>query len=552
MSCPTPGRGPRVTTGFAVAALAALVLAVYAPVVRYPFVVTDDPDYVTANPHVLAGLTTAGVHWAFTTFAAANWHPLTWLSHMLDVQIFGTRAGAHHLTNVLLHLANTLLLFASLRRMTGGIVRSFWIAALFAVHPLHVESVAWVAERKDVLSTLFWMAALLFYTQHVRRPASRRLVPVALCLALGLLAKPMLVTLPLMLLLLDFWPLGRLRAGTLPRVLLEKAPLVALSAASAAVTLLAQSSGSALISMEVFPLGTRFANAFVAATVYLKKMLWPAELAVFYPHPGASLPAWEPVAAAALLGAATISAIRTRRHRPWLLTGWLWYLTTLAPVVGLVQVGSQGMADRYTYVPLLGAFVVLAWEIVAAAAASRCTWAAGVLGVCTVAALSIVARAQLAHWESSVSLFGHAVAVTPPNWSAQFGLGVAYERAGRHTEAIRHYRETIRLNPRYAPGHYNLGSLLGSQGDLATAIAELRESTRLDPLFTPAQANLGYALQLAGRLDEAIGVLRGALTHDPENADLHLKLALALERRGERDEAWRHYRKAAAHRRLSP
>jgi len=546
MNGSSPARGTRGNIGIALAALAALVLVVYAPIVRHPFLVTDDPDYVSANGHVLAGLTVAGVRWAFTTFDAANWFPLTWISHMIDVQLFGVRAGAHHLVSVLLHLANTVLLYAVLRRLTGAAGRSVWVAALFALHPLHVESVAWIAERKDVLSTFFWMAALWFYGRHVRRPGLSRFVPVALCQALGLLAKPMLVTLPLTLLLLDFWPLGRLRAGAIRGPLLEKAPLALLSGISAVVTLQAQSSGGAIGSMEVFPLGARMANALVSTTVYLKKMLWPVDLAVLYPHPGTSLPAWEVWGAALLLGSATALAVYTRRRRPWLLAGWFWYLATLAPVVGLVQVGAQGMADRYTYVPLLGPFVALAWEFGGTNAGRRRVQASALLGVGVVAALAIATRLQLAYWESSIALFGHAVAVTPPNWSGQFGLGVAYEKAGHAAEAIPHYREAVLLNPRYAPGRYNLGSLLGAQGDLAGAIAELRESVRLDPLFTPAQANLGLALQLAGRVDEAIAVLRRALVRDPAEPDLHLKLAQALERRGDRDEAWRHYREAMA------
>jgi Flp pilus assembly protein TadD len=535
-----------------VALLGLAILLVYAPAVHHPFLVTDDPEYVTENTEVLRGLTLPGVRWAFTTFTASNWHPLTWISHMIDVDLFALDPRGHHAVNVLLHVVNASLVFAFLNRATGECWRSAFVAGLFAVHPLHVESVAWVAERKDVLSAGFGLLTLVAYQRYAARPGAGRYCLVAAWYTLGLLAKPMLVTLPCLLLLLDYWPLARLRgpapARAFPRLLVEKLPLFALAAISSLLTLLAQRAGGAMASTQDIPFTFRAANALVSTAAYLIKTVLPRDLAVLYPHPGTGLPLWKAGVAGFLVAAATAAVIAqaARGRRPWLATGWFWYLGTLVPVIGLVQVGAQGMADRYTYLPLVGIFLMLAWACPDRPPGHVLRRGAA---LAVVAGLAVLARAQLGYWGDSVSLFSRAVAVTPPNWSARFGLGVALERAGRVPEATAQYREAVRLNPAHAGGHYNLGSLLGAGGRLDEGIAELRTAVRLDPTLTVARANLGYGLMLRGRLDEAVEVLRAALARTPDVADLHLKLGQALERRGEREEAWRHYREAARGRR---
>src|SRR5437660_12724311 len=488
--------------------LAVATLAVYAQVAGHGFVSYDDPDYVSGNPYVRAGLTRAGLSWALTTGHAGNWHPLTWLSHMLDCQLFGLRPGAHHLTNVLLHTANSLLLFVLLRGMSGALWPSAAVASFFALHPLHVESVAWVSERKDVLSTLFWMLTLLAYWRYTREPSLRRYLPVLVLLALGLMSKPMLVTLPLVMLLLDVWPLGRLplaapeggdtpcversarrqevrpgshprarkarRSEALPRarratwppglrLVLEKVPLVALAAASSVFTFVVQLHGGAVAPVDALPFQARVANALVSYAAYLGKMIYPAGLVIFYPR--VPLPAWQVAAAGLALVAGSLLVIRLAPRRPWLLVGWLWYVVTLLPVIGLVQVGDLAMADRYTYVPLIGPFIMLAWsaaEIVRRRPAWRSTVAAsaGVL----LAGCAVATGLQLRYWRSSMTLFEHAVEVIPDNYVAHLSLGNALAEQGRLDDAIAHYSAALRVKPDLATAHGNLGVILARQG----------------------------------------------------------------------------------------
>jgi hypothetical protein len=364
--------------------LALATLAVFWQVLGHDFVNYDDPDYVYRNPNVQSGITLSSIKWAFTTGHAANWHPLTWLSHMLDWQLFGDNPGWHHLTNLFLHIANTLLLFAVLKRMTNALWRSAFVAAAFALHPLHVESVAWVAERKDVLSTLFWMLTIAAYLRYLERPGTGRYLLTLLIFALGLMAKPMLVTLPFVLLLLDYWPLGRFQFGQIVKsvgqqsrkslnafshwklsrhLLLEKVPLFALSAISSIVTFLVQRTAGAVTSVETLPLKLRIANTFVSYLTYIQKMVWPSRLAMFYPYPDKTDLIWQTVVFALLLLIISLGVIWLMRRRRYLLTGWLWYLGTLVPVIGLVQVGDQALADRYTYVPLTGLFIIIAWGV---------------------------------------------------------------------------------------------------------------------------------------------------------------------------------------------
>jgi hypothetical protein len=469
--------------------LAAATIAVYAQVIGFEFVHYDDDVYVIANPHVQEGLTVAGIRWAFTTFAAANWHPLTWISLMLDRSIGGAGPWVFHLTNLILHVANTLLLFFVLDRMVGRRRPCAITAALFAIHPLHVESVAWIAERKDVLSTLFLLLTLVAYAGFVERPGPFRRLAVVLLFAFGLMAKPMLVTLPLLLLMLDAWPLRR--ADPWPRLLLEKAPLLALSIASAAVTLAAQGKGGTIGSMATYPLEVRAANAIVATATYLGKAIWPTGLAVFYPHPGVSLTAWKVAGSALVLAGLTAWTIRLRRSHPCLLFGWAWYLVTLAPVVGIVQVGWQARADRYTYIPLIGIFlgVVLAVSDRFAHRPALLTR----LASATLLTFGIGALVQVGYWRDSETLFRRAIAVTENNPVGHNGLGLALLRRGLVPQAEAHFAEALRIDPAFVDAHSNLGVALGREGRMDEAILQFQRALDLNPGHRDARSNLERA-----------------------------------------------------------
>ena len=469
--------------------LAAATLAVFVRVIHFEFLNYDDPLYVTANPRVQQGLSVEGIRWAFTTFTAANWHPLTWISLMLDGSIGGPGPLVFHLTNVILHLANVLLLFFLLDRMSGRPRRSAVVAALFAIHPLHVESVAWIAERKDVLSTLFLLLTLIAYARFVEQPDLPRRLAVVLLFALGLLAKPMLVTLPILLLLVDAWPLRR--SAPWRSLVLEKLPLFALSIATGALTVAAQHRAETVGSLAGYPLGVRVANAIVATATYLGRTIWPTRLAVFYPHPGASLGAVAVAGSAVVLFALTSWAIRLRRNRPYLLIGWGWYLVTLAPVVGIVQVGWQARADRYTYIPLIGIFLAVVWAVSEGLAArpvllSSLAWA-------VVVPLGITAFVQAGYWRDSETLFRHALAVTDDNAVAHSNLGTALLRRGVLPEAEGHFTEAVRINPYFAEAHSNLGVALGRQGRIDEAILEWQRALELQPDYPDARRNLDRA-----------------------------------------------------------
>jgi hypothetical protein len=482
------GPAPRLRAWGIALALGLLAAAVYAPVRSYPFVVYDDKAFVTENPPVAAGLTAGGVAWAFTHAHQGNYVPLAWLSHMLDVELFGLDAGGHHVVNAALHAAATALLFAALVALGAAPWPSAFVAALFAVHPAHVESVAWVSERRDTLSAVFWMLALLAWARFVRAPSRARYGLAMLWLGLGLLVKPMLVTLPLVLLLLDRWPLGR-REGW-PALVREKIPLFALVAAATLAAFAAQREGGALASLALVPLASRVANALVAALAYVGIALWPARLAVFYPF-DFDPPAWRVAGSALALAAATAAAFAARRRHPYLLVGWLWYAVTLLPVLGLVQVGSQGMADRYTYLPLVGLGIAGAFGAAELAARRpRARVPLAVLGVALVGAWSALARAQLATWRDSVTLFEHALAVSGEGPVVHLNLGEAYEDAGRLDLARHPYERGLALAPGAAPLHLRLGALLSRVGERTAAAAELAAGAE--------------ALYRAGRRGEAI------------------------------------------------
>ncbi len=543
-------KSPGAHMGAWILLLVLATIVIYWRVGDFPFVGYDDDLYITENPQVRQGLSWANVRWAFATSHAANWHPLTWLSHMADVEAFGSAtAGGHHIVNLLLHLANSLLLFLTLRRMTGAVGRSGFAAMLFAVHPLHVESVAWVAERKDVLSTLFMMLALWTYVRYVERPGIRRYLVVILSFALGLLSKPMLVTLPFALLLVDFWPLKRFgtsfpprapsaRESSAGRILVEKIPLLALSLASSAITYAVQS--GTVRSIRV-PVWDRVANASVSYMAYLWKTICPVSLSVFYPHPasvGAAIPIWQVAASIAALAIVSALAVWRRRNVPWLATGWFWYLGTLVPVLGLVQVGGQAMADRYTYVPLIGVFIVAAWGIPELGARlglrKEILWAAGAAAAAALAATSWL---QVSHWRSSTALFEHAIASSPNNWLAHNNLAFELVAQGDNDGAIRHYEEAIRIRPGYAQAHENLGILLMKTGRTEQALAHLREMRRLIPQDPSGMMALGNALFAVGKTDEAVAQYRDALAVRPDGIEVRYNLAEALARAGRYSEA---------------
>jgi len=521
-------------------ALLLLTLGVYARVTTFGFVRLDDPGYVAENPHVLGGLTPAGVAWAFTTTQRSNWHPLTWLSLMLDAGIGGGSHALFHATNLALHAANVLLLFHVLLRMTRGRWRSAVVAALFAVHPLHVESVVWVSERKDVLCTVFWILSLLAYLRWTERPCPGRTALLLILFSLGLLSKPMLVSLPLVLLAMDFWPLGRwTTARDLDRLVREKIPLFALSAASSGITLFAQSSGGAVQALQSFPFTTRIANAVVSYAAYLGKMFWPAGLAVPYPYDASSLSASRVGFAAALLAAVSVLAFRRARSRPWLCTGWVWYLVTLLPVIGLVQVGTQSMADRYTYIPSVGVFVAVVWG--AAELARRSPWlpriVPAVAAAGAVLALAAAAHVQAGYWRSSSALFSRALAVTEGNATAHNILGLELDDAGRLEEAIAHYRDALRFSTAYTDARINLASALARAGRFDEASSHYAEALRIAPGDVLALRGIGLALAQMGRDPEAISHLEGAVAADPRDAPTRNNLAALLLRQGRLDEA---------------
>ena len=532
-------------------------LVVFHQLPSHDFINLDDNLYVYENTRVQAGLTQEGVAWAFTTFEAYNWHPLTWLSHMLDFQLFGLRPGLHHLTNLLFHLANTALLFFVLRRMTGALWRSGFVAALFALHPLHVESVAWVAERKDLLSAFFWFLTIWVYIRYVERPELNRYLLVLFFFVLGLMAKPMLVTLPFVLFLLDFWPLNRMQFGYIssashpdkPRVpafrlVAEKIPLFVIVATSIIVTLAAQQKGGALKSLEVFSLKTRLANALISYVSYIGKMIWPQNLAVYYPHP-AVVPTWQAAGCGLLLICLSALFIWASRKRPYLAVGWLWYLGTLVPVIGLVQVGSQAMADRYTYIPLIGLFIVIAWGVPGILAGWR--YRRIVLATLTTVLLlgfTMCTWLQVRYWQNSLTIFQHTVNVTTDNHFAHNNLGVALAKGGRLDEAVDHYYVALRIKPNEAEVYNNLGNVLEAQGNLDEAIRHYYEALRINPDNAKAHNNLGNVLATKGNVDEAVSHYSEALRIEPDYAGAHYNLGNVLAERGNVDEAINHYKEA--------
>jgi tetratricopeptide (TPR) repeat protein len=518
---PKPRPTPRIDLWIYLALFAATLL-VYLQARTFDFVNYDDPEYVTQNSHVRAGITPEGLGWAFTSGDAANWFPATRISHMLDVQLFGLDSGWHHVTNILLHALAAMLLFAFLHLATQARWPSAFVALIFAVHPLHVESVAWVAERKDVLCAVFWFLALWAYVRYTARPDRGRYLLLLAAFGLGLMSKPMIVTLPFVLLLLDFWPLRR------PPALREKLPLFALSAASAIVTVVVQKSSGAVEALATVPLGLRIENAFVAYILYIAKTFWPSGLAAFYPYP-VSLPAWQPVLAGVAILGVSAAILASFRKFPYLAVGWLWFLGTLVPVIGLVQVGSQSRADRYMYVPIVGLAIMLAWGAVdllrkwpgvrvpiVALAAAGCA-------VCVP-----LTWAQAGYWKNSETLFAHDLAVTTDNSLAEHNLGsYLLDVPGRLPDAVRHLQTAARITPDSASIRSDLATALAKSGRPAEAIPEYQTALRISPDSAIIHNNLGNALQQTGHPSEAIAEYQAALRIEPTYADARKNLDIA-------------------------
>jgi Flp pilus assembly protein TadD len=528
-------RRERLRVALMAASLIALTLAAFWPVVHCGFVNFDDNQYVYENATVQRGLTWEGVRWAFTTGTLGNYHPLTWLSLMLDRTLWGEGALGFHLTNVALHAANAVLLFLVLRRMSGATWRSLLVAALFAVHPLRVESVAWVSARKDCLAALFGLLAIAAYVRYVARPSAARYAIVAALFAASLLCKAMFVTLPAVLLLLDHWPLRRMpRWGAL---VMEKLPLVGLAVASSVATFFAQRDSGAVGGVDRYPLWTRISNAFVAYLSYLWKTVLPTNLAVFYPHPRA-LQVGMLIAAVIVMVSITAFAIARRRNSPWMLIGWLWFLGTLVPMIGLVQVGGQAMADRYTYLPMIGLLITLTWSL------PMMRRTVGIASLLVMIGLGMMTQREIGHWRDSVTLWSHAIETTRDNYVAHTNLAVELARRGDEPSAEMHYRKAIAIRPNWSTAQNGLGVLLARRGEIDGAIAAYKSAIAARPDFALAHRNLARQLALKGRSDEALAHFRRALELRPTDATAHLLLGMELANRNDLAGAVEHLRTA--------
>ncbi len=566
--------------------LSIVTLAAFWQVTNNDFINFDGARYILDNHHVQNGLTVESVMWAFTTTRASNWHPLTWLSHMLDCQLFGLNSGMHHLTNLLFHIANTLILFLFLQKTTGEFWKSASLSLVFALHPLRVESVAWIAERKDVLSTFFWMLTLYAYSFYVEKPNFKGYLSTIFLFTLGLLAKPMVVTLPAALLLLDLWPFGRARylrskegeGVSFFYLIKEKIPFFILSAMSSVVTFLIMVQWDSALPLESLSIGPRIANALVAYNTYIGKMIWPGNLSVFYPHPG-GFSLWQVTGAAMFVLCITIVVIPLAKKYPYLFTGWFWYLGTLLPVIGLIQVFHQAMADRYTYVPLIGLYIIIIWGVPDMLRGIRHLnkLLALSMGVLTII-LFVCTWKQVLLWRTDETLFSHALQLNENNWLAHNNLGAVYGSQKKFKQAFYHYNEALRIKPDYSMAHYNsgvaserlgitdkavyhynraieifpsyvkahnnLGIIYQKTGKLSEAYEHFKEALRLNPYHVNVHNNLGNTLFLMGRLDEAVDRFRQALTIDPDSAEAHNYLGRVFSKKNELHNAARHYNEA--------
>lgn len=539
--------------------LAVMILTVYWPVQNYEFSHYDDTLYITKNylaQQVISGKNIAA---AFADVNTGHWHPLTMISHMLDWQLFGDRAGGHHWTSVIIHIFNTILLFLFLHMATGAIWRSAFVAALFAVHPINVESVAWIAERKNVLSTFFWMTAMLSYVWYVRKPGWQRYLLIILSFALGLMSKPMLVTLPFVLLLLDYWPLKRtkiyqqgedqttaviaVKKEKISLLILEKIPLFVLSAVSIGLTLYAARSVKTIATLEAVPIMKRFANVIVSYGLYIKKLFWPFDLAVFYPL-NYNIPFWHIFLAASLIIIITIFVCAYFRKFPYLPVGWFWYLGTLVPVIGIVQVGAQSMADRYAYVPFIGLSIMIAWGMFGIMKKLVSAKIIVIIFTCIVVVLMILTHFQIKHWENSITLYQRAIKVTKENFVAHLNLGLYLNEINKPRQAIYYLNIARKFNKEDTMLHGGLGIALARMGKHAEAVEEYKTALRIQPRNARAHNNLGVSLMRLGRNDEAEKHFREAIKLELEYPHAHYYLARILEKKGRKEEAAFHYQEA--------
>ena len=546
------GTSPAKTTPAVLAAvavvLALLAIVIYSQTASFGFVDLDDTGYVVVNPHVTSGLTPENLQWAFTSTYAANWHPLTWISHQLDVSLFGVNAGRLHLMNLMWHVMATLLLFGCLRSMTGSLWRSAFVAAAFAAHPAHVESVAWIAERKDVLSAALWFATTWAYVVWARRRSAGTYALALICFGLGLMAKPMLVTLPFTLLLLDYWPLNR-SAGQWRQRFIEKIPFFALAAVSSVLTTIAQQKGGAVGSLGVIPIGERLANAVLSYGRYLKVLAWPFDLTVLYPYPR-PVPVGAALMAASVLLALSVLAWRTRRTQPSAIVGWLWFLGTMVPVIGLVQVGSQAMADRYTYIPSVGIFIAVAWGAESLARRVQIPRAVPIgIGAAAVIAWAIVAHQQTEVWASTETLWRHAVDVVPQSARAHNSLGAVYGKTGRTAEAAEQFKIAagLQLDVETAQNVFpNLGRALMAQGKVAEALPYLERARQVSPERADVWHQLGLAYFGADRKDDALNAWKEAVRLDPRSDDTFFMMGVVFAADGHLDDARRAFTQVLA------
>jgi len=539
-------------------ALVIAVVSIYMQAAHHHFISYDDNIYVTANQHVASGISVDNIIWAFTSVgdASGNWHPLTWLSHMADAQFYGLNPFGHHLTNIVIHTLSSLTLLLLLFRITSSLWQSAFVAFMFALHPLHVESVAWVAERKDLLSGLFWFLTLLLYSEYVTTSKPLLYILCLFSFILGLMAKPMLVTLPLVMILVDYWPLRRNlhkeaghRFDGVVALAKEKIPFFVCSFFSCAITIYSQHKAGAINSLDTIPIALRIENALTAYVSYIGKTFWPTDLAVLYPFP-LFIPLWQVIGSLFVILFISAAALWAGRRYPYLTVGWLWFLITLLPVIGLIQVGSQSMADRYSYIPTIGLFIMAAWGVTDLTNGLRHRMNILVpLAGAVVIASAILTWQQLAYWQDSISLYQHTLKVTNGNYAIHNSLGLELAGKGDIDAAIQEYRTAIQIRPRYAYPYNNLGNILADKGDLNSAIQEYRQALRLNPNYADAHYNFGNALAKKGNLDAAIQEYREAIKIKPNHADAHYNIGYLLISKGELDAAIMELREAL---RLNP
>ena len=522
--------------------LVLLTAAVFQQVTGFNFLSFDDARYIPDNPMVSNGLSFNGILWAFSTRHHGYWHPITWIVHMLNCQFFGLNAGAHHTMNLLFHIVNVLLLFGLLIRLTGRTGRSAFVTALFAIHPMHVESVAWIAELKDVLSTMFWLWTVWVYAIYIQNKARKFYWLAIVLYAVGLMAKPMIVTLPLILLLLDFWPLNRLSSENWRSRVVEKAPFFVLAGISAIVTFLTTAYGGVVGSVAQYPITARVSNVITAYGMYLSKFAWPHHLACLYPY-DMNLSTGKIFASVLIILLITGLAMATAKRHPYVLTGWFWFLVMLLPVIGIIQAGPQSMADRYSYLSYVGLFIMITWSVSDWANQSlRLGRVLPVLGIVIILALAVRARSQVQTWKDSLTLFRHAAEVTTDNYMAYNNLGILLADEGQLDEAIVQYRQALSLCPQFAYTQNNLGNALIQKNELDEAITHFNEALRLNPNYAEARNNLGIALAKQGRWDEAIHCFLAALKANPDNEGRQGNLLRAIDKIHDQGKAAAYYR----------